>query len=340
MEKTLITYSRDGKETAAKVQETLRKAGFRSDLGAIFLDENGSKPEVVVSVITNGSLNNPELADIMRQCEQQCINVVPFVAEKLPQNILTDFFLDEHVWIDGASQPISTALGDLSDLFKRNYKEIAKPAAKKKDELPKRKAAASSPTPSKADPKKAQQSTEKEKMYRNLFYVSLAVIAVMLFILIGGGIKQENREASNQQANYQNALGKSDIKIELSSELKKSESELVGFWKMSNYTDNQFRATHEDSLNLQQLINSLVSRVSLTFNADKTFSRTGYTETPETGTWEYDPQSKYLKLKPTTVNQYDVVQVQEITPTQLILVVNEKVDNNQIITKLIFTKVN
>ena len=69
-------------------------------------------------------------------------------------------------------------------------------------------------------------------------------------------------------------------------------------------------------------------------------SRTGYTDTPEQGSWEYDPQSKYLKLKPANVNQYDIVQIQEITPTQLIIVVTEKVDNNSIITKLIFTKVN
>ena len=109
---------------------------------------------------------------------------------------------------------------------------------------------------------------------------------------------------------------------------------------MTDYSDNQFRATREDSLRLQELITSLISRVSLTFNADKTFSRTGYTDTPESGTWEYDPQSKYLKLKPTNVNQYDIVQIQEVTPSRLIIVVTEKVENNSIITKLIFTKVN
>ena len=337
MERILITYSHDGKETANKVQETLRKAGFKSTMGAIWLDENGATPEMVVAVVTNDSLNDPEIADLLRQCEQQNINVVPFVAETLPKNLLTDFFLDEHVWIDGASQPMNTALGDLGDLFKRNYKELSKPATKKKNEYGKK--------PSTADPAKnatpkSQQPSEKEKLFKSLFFISIAVILVMLFILINGGTTQVNREASIQQANYKNSLGNSNIKIELSSELKKSETALVGHWKMTDYTDNQFRATHEDSLNLQNLINNLISRVSLTFNADKTFTRTGYTETPESGTWEYDPQSKYLKLKPTSVNQYDIVQIQDITPTQLIIVVTEKVENNSIITKLIFTKVN
>ncbi|MBO4771828.1 MAG: toll/interleukin-1 receptor domain-containing protein [Bacteroidales bacterium] len=340
MERILITYSHNGKETANKIQETLRKAGFKSSVGAIRLDENGATPEMVVAVITNDSCDDPEIADLLRQCEQQNINVVPFVAETLPKNLLTDFFLDEHVWIDGASQPMNTALGDLGDLFKRNYRELSKPATKKKDEYGKRQTAAAATATAKNAPQKSKQPSEKEKLYKNLFFISLAVIVVMLFILINGGTKQVNREASIQQANYQNALGNSNIKIELSSELKKSETALVGHWKMTDYSDNQYRSTHEDSLNLQNLINGLVSRVSLTFNADKTFSRTGYTETPEHGTWEYDPQSKYLKLKPTTVNQYDIVQIQDLTPTKLIIVVTEKVENNSIITKLIFTKVN
>lgn len=339
MERILITCSHDGKDAANKIYETLRKAGFKSTLGAIWIDENGETPEAVIAVITNDSINDPEMADILRQCEQRCITVVPFVAENLPQNLLTNFFLDEHVWIDGASQPFNTALTDISDLFKRNYKELSKPATKKKDEYGKKKTAQTKPSSQKAD-NKAQQPSEKEKLYRNLFFVSLAVIAVILFILVSGGTKQENREALNQQANYQNSLGNSNIKIELSQDLKKSESALVGHWQMTDYSDNQFRATHEDSLRLQEMITSLISRVSLSFNADKTFSRTGYTDTPEQGSWEYDPQSKYLKLKPANVNQYDIVQIQEITPTQLIIVVTEKVDNNSIITKLIFTKVN
>jgi hypothetical protein len=340
LERILITYSHDGKDAANKVQETLRKAGFKSTLGAIWVDENGATPDAVIAVVTNDSINDSEMADLLRQCEQKCITVVPFVAETLPKNILTDFFLDEHVWIDGASQPFNTALNDISDLFKRNYKELAKPATKKKDEYGKRQPAAQSKPSAKNASPKVQQPSEKEKLYKNLFFVSLAVIAVILFILVKGGTKQENREALNQQANYQNSLGKSDIKIELSSELKKSENALVGHWQMTDYSDNQFRATREDSLRLQELITSLISRVSLTFNADKTFSRTGYTDTPESGTWEYDPQSKYLKLKPTNVNQYDIVQIQEVTPSRLIIVVTEKVENNSIITKLIFTKVN
>ena len=339
MEKILITYSREGKDTAGKIQDAIKKAGFRSTLGAVWLDEDNATPEVVVSVITSDSSNDPELADIMRQCSAKNINVVPFVTYEMPKNILTDFFLDEHVWIDGASQPMNAALGDLSDLLKRNFKELSQPSSKKKSDFGKKAAAVSTTTQSKTN-KKNEQPTGNELKFKNLFYISCAVIVVMLFILIGGGIKQENREASNQQANYQNALGNSNIKIELSNDLKKSETALVGHWRMTDYTDNQYRATRQDSLNIQQMIDALINKAQLIFNADKTFSRFGFAENPEQGTWEYDPQSKYLKIKPNDVNQYDVVQIQEVTPTQLILVVTEKVDNNSIITKLIFTKVN
>ena len=337
MEKILITYSREGRDTAGKVQEAIKKAGFRSTLGAVFLDENGETPEVVVAVITDDSTNDPGMADILRQCSEKNINVVPYVAVNLPKNILTDFFLDEHVWIDGASQNQGAALGDLTDLLKRNFKELAKPATKKKSDFGKKPTATTAPAAKKGG--QPAPPSEKEKLYKNLLFVSAAVIAVMLFILIGGGIKQENREASNQQANFQNAQGKSNIKIELSTDLKKSETVLVGEWRMTEYIDNQFRPTHEDSVNIQQLIDALVGRAQLIFNSDKTFTRIGFQEQPENGTWEYDPQSKYLKLKPTDVNQYDIVQIQELSSSKLIIAVPETVDNKQVITKVVFSKV-
>lgn len=337
MEKIIIAYSPEGKPTAIKIQESIKKAGFPSKLGAISTNEDDEQPEVAIAVISADSADNAELMATLDGCAAKNINVVPFVTTTLPKNIFSNCFLDEHVWIDGASQPLNTALGDLSDLLKRNYKEIAKPATKRKSDFGKRPAAAASSANEKTT---SSEPSKNEKLYKTLFYLSIAVIAVMLFILIGGGMKQENREALTQQANYQNALGNSNIKIELSSELKKSESALVGHWKMSDYSDNQFRATHEDSVALQTTIDDFISRVQLVFKADKTFTRIGFSADIESGTWEYDPQSKYLKLKPTNVNQYDIVQIQEVTPTQLILVVSEKVNNDAIITKLTFTKIN
>lgn len=337
MEKILITNSPSGNDTAKKIQETLKKAGFHSRIGATSINEDKEPPEVVIAVLTSDSPEDEGMTTLLKECEQASINVVPFVTEKLPKNIFCDFFLDEHVWIDAASQSMNAALGDLGDLMKRNFKELSKSATKKKSDFGKKAAVSSKPETKKAA---SQQPSEKEKIYKNLFFVSIAVLLVMLFILIKGGVKQENREAMNQQANYQNSLGNSNIKIELSNELTKSETMLVGHWKMSNYIDNQYRATHEDSVKLQTMVDELIKNVSLTFNADKTFSRTGYTETPEHGTWEYDPQSKYLKLKPTNINQYDIVQIQEVTTSRLILVVSEKMDNNQVITRLIFSKIN
>ncbi len=340
MEKIFITYSPKGEQTASKVRESLKKAGFAATVGASRKDIEDASPEVCIAVITDDSCEDGSMRENLGTCAKNNINVVPFVTSQMPQNMLTDFFLDEHVWIDSYEQPIYTALGDLTDLLKRNYKELSKTATKKKDDFGKKTPQTKPTSKDTKKPTTTAQPSEKEKLYRNLFFISLAVVAVMLLILVNGGVNQVNREASNQQANYQNALGNSNLKIELSSDLKKSETALVGHWKMSDYVDNQFRATREDSISLQNLVNSLISRAELTFNADKTFTRIGFTEQPETGVWEYDPQSKYLKLQPTNVNQYDVVQIEDLTPTKLTLVVSERMDNNQVITKIIFTRVN
>ena len=77
----------------------------------------------------------------------------------------------------------------------------------------------------------------------------------------------------------------------------------------------------------------------MVFTSDRRFTRSGFSETPEKGFWEYDPSSHYLKLQPENSDSFDQVQRQELSDTRMIIVVNERVDNLDIITKMIFTKV-
>lgn len=336
MENILITFAPEGRNTASKLKTVLKNLGYPSTLGVDSLKKD-DLPKFIIAVLTPDSESDKSMCKIMSDAGAYNINVVLFVSAELPDNMTSRFFLDEHVWIDNIKRKFEDSAADLGDLLKLNFAELSKKAEKKSD-----KTAAIY----KSNKKKESNNNNNTNpsLYRNLFYASLAVIAVMLFILINGSFTNGNREANNQRANYQNGSSGNnkgqELEIKLSSDLKKSESSIVGHWKMVDYSDNQFRATHEDSLNLQNLIDALLQRAQLVFNSDKTFSRLGYSDNVETGNWEYDPQSKYLKLQPTGVNQYDVVQIQDVSETTLVIVVSEKHENNQIITKMTFQKIN
>jgi hypothetical protein len=340
LEKILIISSPGGKETAQKLFQTLKKNGYSVLNGASKLGQNGL-PDLVVAVMTEDSETSPAMMDILHGCSEKGITVVPFVTFRMENKTVSqNFFLDEHDWIDGVffGEGQETVL----DMLKRNYAYLSKRTGKKQRQMP----AQEVRTSKKNDARPAQPSG-KEQLFKNIIYMCAAVIVVLLFILINGGLKQSNREADNYRANSavsapsgnsQIGGGDRNFKIQLSQQLKNSEQNFVGRWKAVEYSDNQFRRTRQDSLDLQGLVNTLLTKAELVFKSDKTFQRIGFSENPETGVWEYDPQSKYLKLQPTGVNQYDVVQIQEITDSRLIIVVQEKLENNDIFTKLTFQK--
>lgn len=341
MEKILIQAPQSAIQEANSIQQSLRKAGFNSTLGTINLAKEKNLPQMIVAVINDEAVADKLMISVLAEAEKKCINVVPFMRAKLEPSILSSFFLDEHVWIDAVDQKVGDAVDDLVDCVRNNFALLSQKAVKKSDNA-RQEPLATKKTNGNAKTNNAKgknQQADNGNLFKNLFYLALAVIVVLSLILVKASSGLGNQEAMNQQANLSNSKNNSNIQIQLSTDLRRSEQDLVGSWKMTDYTDNQYRASYQDSLALQQMINLLLNRAQLVFNANKTFQRIGFSDTPENGSWEYDPQSRYLKLQPTGVNQYDVVQIQEVNDQKMVIVVQEKVENNQIITKMTFTKV-
>lgn len=335
MEKILITYSPQGKDIASKIQLNLKKEGYSCTLGAPRVDVDKKLPDLVIAVFASDSESDSNMIKVLGGCSERNISVVPFVSCDMAKTVSQNYFLDEHVWIDNNSGNFEESVSNLVDLLKNNYSELSKRTPKKVQENKQSNNKKTKETAS----NNSSDLDNKVKLYKNLLYLFGAIIIVLVFILINGGLNQTNREADNYRANSAAGNGVNNIaKIQLSDDLKGSEKVLVGTWKMSNYSDNRYRATRQDSLELQALVNALISRAQLVFNPDKTFRRIGFSDTDETGVWEYDPSAKYLKLQPTNVNQYDVVQIQELNDNRLIIVVQEKVDGKDVFTQISFTK--
>jgi len=322
LEKILIQYAPDGKSVAEKLRQILMQHNFAVSSGANSLDDN-DLPEVVIAVFSAKADTTPAFINILDTCQEKDVTVVPFVMSNMDKTATQRYFLNDHVWIDNTETVFSSAAEDLVDLLTKNYADLAdrKRAKKERESKKQRRAASSSKTV-------AKSGSEKETMYKNICYMLGAVVLILLGILMFQP-RGDDKSSTNKSLNQ----------VDRNVDIRSFENPLVGSWQMSSYVDNQFRATRQDSIEHQQLVDALVSSAKLVFTSDRRFTRSGFSETPEKGYWEYDPSSHYLKLQPEDSESFDQVQLQELSDTRMIIVVNEKVDNLDIITKMIFTKV-
>ena len=326
MEKILIQYAPDGKSTAEKLAQILKQNNFGVTTGASALSDNAI-PELVIAVFSPKADTNSAFISALDFCQEKDLNVVPFVTCKMDSSATQQYFLNDHVWIDNFETVFSSASADLLDLLTKNYGDLADRKRLKKEKESKKQrrtvsvAKSSAKTASNAD-------GSKETLYKNICYMLGALVVILLAIIMF------RPEASNPGSS-----NKSLNTVDLSSNIRAFENPLIGTWRMESYVDNQFRANFKDSVEHQQLIDNLISVAQLKFTADRHFTRIGFVDTPEHGFWEYDPSSHYLKMQPEGSDKFDQVQLQELTDQRMIIVVSEKVDNLDIITKLIFKKV-
>lgn len=116
-----------------------------------------------------------------------------------------------------------------------------------------------------------------------------------------------------------------------------NEETLVGEWILEDYSDNMIR-TKQDSIEYIKSINTLKQNFLLIFKDDNTFERHGFQPQPEFGNWEYDESKKILFLQGRNSESKDMITLQELTENRMIIVIAEKLENGQVITKLTLTK--
>ena len=325
MEKILIQYAPDGKPTAEKLAQILKQKNFGVSTNASQISDN-DLPELVIAVFSPKADTNPAFISALDFCQEKDLNLVPFVTCKMDTSATQQYFLNDHVWIDNFETVFSSASEDLLDLLTKNYSDLAdRKRLKKEKENKKQRRAAVAKTASKPT---TQANGGKETMYKNICYMLGAVVVILLAIIM-----------FRPDASDPGSSNKSLNEVDLSSNIRTSENPLIGTWRMESYADNQFRANKQDSIDHQMAVDNLIQVASLQFTADRHFVRTGFAPNAERGYWEYDPSSHYLKMQPEGDSKFDQVQLQELNDQKMIIVVSEKVDNLDIITKITFKKV-
>ena len=123
MEKILILYSPDGKNTAEKLAQILKNKNFGVTTGVSSLSDE--LPELVIAVFTPKSDTNPQFINVLDTCQEKDVTVVPFVTSNMESTATQRYFLNDHVWIDNIETVFSNAAEDLVDLLTKNYSDLA-----------------------------------------------------------------------------------------------------------------------------------------------------------------------------------------------------------------------
>ncbi|MCQ2973556.1 MAG: hypothetical protein MJ211_01950 [Bacteroidales bacterium] len=327
MENILIEFISETKNVADKLHQLLRTNNYVSCLSDGLVNKD-NLPSLVIAIFSKNVDTNQKFSKNLATFYDNDVVVIPFVTYNMYNSIAQKFFLDEHYWIDNFEASFNESSENLIDLLNNNFSQlIDKERIKREKELKNQKIKNVS---KKNNNNKASSNSNNDNLYKNLTYLLGAVVVILLAIIMFS-----NKNNPNVNSNSQ---GLAPLAID--SKIRNSEALIIGHWKMTNYVDNQYRANKQDSINIQQAIQQLISVAELSFSRDRKFTRKGFTPNLETGYWEYDPQTKYLKLQPEGGDAYDQVTIQDVNETTLIIVVSESVNNSDIITKMTFNRVN
>ncbi|MFN8255206.1 MAG: toll/interleukin-1 receptor domain-containing protein [Bacteroidales bacterium] len=289
-----LIYQKENKALIKKLVSKLESEGFscwvsprdfkqeeKESLGTAITDS-----KAMVLIIDRNSASGKELIQSLMIGLENKVNIIPFVLEKIENNLYTENFFYAYNWIAAYESSFEEAY----DLLKETYQDLT------------------------GEKKPVKKAVVKNKNNKNekLSMPVLIGIGAIIFILIA-------------YFTYNALSGNQESKI------------FVGKWAITDYHDNLIR-NHNDSILTIQNIEGIKKNASLVFNSDNTFERRGFKNEPEIGKWKFDPDKNFLFLEPNGMNRRDTLNIENLSENNFTMVVNEVVNNNNVTTKITFTK--
>jgi hypothetical protein len=238
--------------------------------------------KLLLLIIDKNSVNNDELKQAVSISLENNVEVVPFVVEKIPSNLFTEFFFHKLSWIDAFDDSFDNAF----ELLLETYKDVtgSKPIQRKKT---------------------GTNNKNQIKIHPAVYVVASIVVLIVGYFIYNG-------LSDNAQGNP-----------------------IVGKWSVSDYYDSSIKPD-QDSVILP--IEMLKKNGRLIFNADGSFERRGFSPEPQIGKWELNAESKILFLTPDGSTRKEIVNLDKLTESELVIAANETIGNQKVNTRITFTK--
>ena len=326
MKDIFISCSKEDKKFSKKLVSKLESAGYSCyvlprDAGSGNAEKLINKSRILILILSGSAENSKEISEQLKTAAEKRLHIIPFKAGKVRETLGMKYMLSELEWVD--------AYGDGFDEAYEVLLEILEEITEGKKIKP---------------VKKSSPATESFEIKKTHLYGVIAFLFAGLiyfaFLKDDAGLPDKNNFGQNNQT----VITKNNNVIPdiVNKELKPEEQKITGSWKMTGYEDSR-QMSPEERRQTEQSIEQMKDRVLLTFNADRSFSRAGFTPDVQNGYWEYDTEKKKIYLIPEGTNKKEEINIINLTDREMTFVVTESVEispgNTEIVTtKLSFQK--
>lgn len=325
MKDIFVTSSKDDKNISKKLVSKLEAEGYACyvlprDNSAGTYDKLISDSRIFILILSEVSQKSEEIKAQLKTALENDLVIIPFKSGKINETLGIQFLLHELEWTDAYEDGFDEAFEIL--------KEILEEVTEGKKTKPVKKV------------KTVSENENFELKKTHLFWIIGVLVVVLIYFAFFNHSDGLQKNQSTNQVN--NPQSEKIVEEVVGKNLKPEEQKIVGSWKMTGYEDSRTMSP-EERRQTEQSVEQMKARVLLTFNADRSFSRVGFTPQAQKGYWEYDAEKKKIYLVPENGDHKESINIINLTDREMTFVVTEEVEsspgNKEIVTtKLTFQK--
>ena len=320
MKDVFVSHSKEDKSIAKKLVSKLESSGvgcyiYSRDKNSGSEKELISNSSIFILILSEYAQQSQDLIRQLKIAVENNCNIIPFKAGKTDTGLSTQYLLHTLEWVDAFEDGFDEAYDILLEILEEiNEGKPFRSTSKKK----------------------SSDAGEGFKLQKPHLIGIIAVLAVIVIYFV---FFNDKTETTNNNNTITNNIDPPDY---VDSDLKDEEKVVVGSWKMVDYEDSRTMTAEEQAVT-EQNISDMKRKVLLTFNADRSFSRAGFTQQVQEGYWEYNNIKKKIYLTPANVNKREEINILNINNKEMTFVVTEVIQNPQgsketVTTKITFQK--
>ncbi|MCF6366698.1 MAG: toll/interleukin-1 receptor domain-containing protein [Bacteroidales bacterium] len=326
MKNIFISHAKNDKSISKKLVSKLESSGIpcyvssrdKAAGNTSGLIENSS---IFIFILSKSSQQSTEVINQLKIAVNNNCNIIPFKVGDIDDNLGMQYILHSLEWVDAHGDGFDEAFEILLEIIEElSEGRIIKP---------------------KKQVNKGQTEGNDFNIKKTHLYAIISILAAILIYLTV--FDSETNKSDNISQNNNNLIQNNNTTpVFVNSDLKDDEKIIVGSWRMIDYEDSRTMTPEEKKIT-EQNIEAMKKQVLLTYNADRTFARVGFTPEIQKGYWEYDSKKRIIYLIPENVNQKEKINIFNLTETEMTIVVTELVKDAQgrdetVTTKITFQK--
>jgi len=324
MKDIFVSNSKDDKSLSKKLVSKLESEGYSCyvlprDASAGNADKLIADSKIFIFILSGHAENSKHVSEQLVKAVENGCHIIPFKAGKINENLGMQFMLSELEWVDAYGDGFDEAYDILLEIIEEITEGKKTKSVKKKN---------------------SGSGKETFELKKSHLYGIIAVLfaGLLYFAFFNNTGQEKTTVTQNAEIKTSNAV----VPDVLGEELKVEEQQIVGSWKMTGYEDSRNMTAEERRLT-DQNIEQMKQRVLLTFNADRSFARAGFTPQVQKGYWEYDAEKKKIYLIPEGTDKKEEINIINLSNKEMTFVVTESVETSPgkqeiVTTKLTFQK--